>query len=233
MSQASSRPIPADESGASSTVLELASGCAVERPFERLLAFCEREYAYYDAFPSVDPNRIDPIDVLVTVAMNSFVNSAAKVRLVHQGMRSNCEAILAAIPKEADLVDLDLWAGVLRDLLHAAVQAPWVLVPVATKVLHRKRRSLIPMLDTVVLRHYLGAPEYKALLPGTEKKSKAADVAMEALKLFRLDLIGAQEQLAEIQERLADSGFHLSKVRLLEVLVWTQCEPAGGYRSTT
>ena len=70
-------------------VLELASGCAIERPLDRLKWFCEGEYAYYDAIPSVDPNGIDPLDVLVTVAMNSFVNSATKVHRVHQGMAAN------------------------------------------------------------------------------------------------------------------------------------------------
>jgi hypothetical protein len=159
-------------------VLELASGCTIERPLYRLKWFCEGEYAYYDAIPSANPNRIDPLDVLVTVAMNSFVNSATRVHRVHQGMAVTCEPILATIPEDADLVDLDLWSGPLRELLHEAVQVQGVLIPVATKVLHRKRRSLVPMLDSVVLRHYLSAPEYKALLAGTESKDKAADVAM-------------------------------------------------------
>jgi hypothetical protein len=212
--------------------VEFSSGCTIERPYDRLLAFCHGEYIYYDAIPSGDPNRIDPLDVLVTVAMNSFVNSAVKVHRVHQGMAANCEPILATIPAHADLVDLDRWSGPLRELLHAAVQAPWVLIPVATKVLHRKRRSLIPMLDSVVLRHYLNAPEYKALLPGTESKAKAADVAMEALRLFRGDLLEARSEIEALKEQLARAGFRLTPVRILELLVWTQTEPAGNYRGT-
>src|SRR6266849_6265336 len=111
-------------------VLELASGCRIERPLDRLKWFCEGEYAYYDALPSANPNHIDPLDVLVTVAMNSFVNSAVKVHRVHQGMAANCEPLLATIPEDADLVDLDRWRAPLRELLHAAVQAPSVLIPV-------------------------------------------------------------------------------------------------------
>jgi hypothetical protein len=212
--------------------IELRSGCAIERPYERLLAFCHGEYAYYDAVPSADPNVIDPLDVLVTVAMNSRVDTALKVHRVHQGMAANCEPILATIPEHADLIDLDHWSGSVRELLHAAVQAQWVLIPVATKVLHRKRRSLIPMLDSVVLRHYLRAPEYKALLPGTESKAKAAAVAMEALRLFRHDLLQAQGEIEALQKQLALAGFQLTPIRLLELLVWTQIEPAGNYRTT-
>jgi Family of unknown function (DUF6308) len=213
-------------------VVELPSGCAIERPCERLLAFCEGEYAYYDAIPSADPNRIDPLDVLVTVAMNSFVNSAVKVHRVHQGMAANCEPILPTIPEDADLLDLDRWSEPLRELLHSAVQARWVLIPVATKVLHRKRRSLIPMLDSVVLRHYLGGPEYKTILPGTESKAKAADVAMEALRLFRHDLLQTESEIGRLRDKLALVGFPLTLVRILELLVWTQVEPAGNYRTT-
>ncbi len=112
-----------------------------------------------------------------------------------------------------------------------AVQAESVLIPRATKVLHRKRRSLIPMLDTVVLRHYLSAPEHKALLAGTESKARAADVAMGAVSLFRKDLLEARRELETLQGRLEGAGFPLSAVRVLELLVWTQTEPAGGYRA--
>jgi hypothetical protein len=213
-------------------VLDLASGCTIERPLDRLRWFCEGEYAYYDAIPSANPNRIDPLDVLVTVAMNSFVNSAAKVHRVHQGMAANCEPILATIPEDADLVDLDLWRGPLRELLHEAVQVQGVLIPVATKVLHRKRRSLVPMLDSVVIRHYLSAPEYKALRAGTESKGKAADVAMEALCLFHDDLLKARNEIEVVQQQLAVAGFPLTPVRVLELLVWTETEPAGAYRAT-
>jgi hypothetical protein len=193
----------------------------------------EGEYAYYDAIPSADPNRIDPVDVLVTVAMNSFVNSAVKVHQVHQGMAANCERILATIPEDANLIEFDRWREQLRELLHAAVQVRSVLIPVATKVLHRKRCFLIPMLDSVVIRYYLSAPQYKALLPGTESKEKAADVAMEALRLFHDDLLQAQDEIESLQGHLEQAGFPLSPIRVLEVLVWTETEPAGGYRSKT
>ena len=210
--------------------LSLPSGCTVDTPFARLLAFCEGEYAYYDAIPSGDPNRIEPLDVLVTVAMNSFVNSAAKVHRVHQGMAAGCNPLLPSIPLDADLLELERWQQPLRNLLHAAVQAPWVLIPVATKVLFRKRRGLIPMLDSVVIRHYLDNPEHKKLLPGTENKAKAADVAMVALQRLRADLVAAQGRIEGLCESLDGEGYTLSAVRALELLVWTQVEPAGYYR---
>jgi Family of unknown function (DUF6308) len=155
--------------------LELASGCVVERPDERMLAFCRNEFAYYDAFQSADPNRIDPLDVLATVAMNSRVDTAKKVRQVHEGLASRCDPILPSIPEDADLLDFEEWRRPLRDLLDAAVQTPGVLVATATKVLHRKRRFLISMLDSVVLRHYLAAkPASLRVCVESDYKSKPA-----------------------------------------------------------
>jgi hypothetical protein len=209
--------------------LRLPSG-NIAKPRERLLAFCRGEYAYYDAIPSLDANRIDPLDVLVTVAMNSRVDSAVKVHRVHQGLAENCNPRLPALPEDADLIDLDRWREPLRELLHAAVQAHFVLIPVATKVLHRKRRFLIPMLDGVVLRYYLDTPELRALLPGTENKAKAADVAMEALTLFHADLVHTRDAIGALRVWLEEQGFSLSPVRVLELLVWMEVEPAGYYR---
>ena len=210
-------------------VLTLPSG-SIANPSQRLLAFCEGEYAYYDAIQSTHANRIEPIDVLVTVAMNSYVNNAVMVHRVHQGMATNCDRLLPTLPEDANLVDLERWRDPLRELLHAAVQTKHALVPVATKVLHRKRRSLIPMLDNVVVRHYLNTDAHRALLPGTQDKARAADIAMTALDLFRTDLVHAEGAIDDLRESLDQHGFELSQVRVLEVLVWMEVEPAGYYR---
>jgi hypothetical protein len=212
--------------------LELASGCVIERPDERMLAFCRNEFAYYDALPSADPNRIDPLDVLATVAMNSRVDTAKKVRQVHEGMATRCNPLLPSMPEDANLLDLKKWRKPLRDLLDAAIQTPGVLVATATKVLHRKRRFLIPMLDSVVLRHYLTAnPSSYRDCVESDYRNRAADGAMDAVVVFHGDLVAAQAEIESIRLSLDRQGFALSPVRILEVLVWTQMESAGLYRA--
>ena len=111
-------------------------------------------------------------------------------------MRDACEPLLPQIAEDADLLDLDRWREPLHELLHAAVQPRDVLIPVATKVLHRKRRGLIPMLDNVVLQHYFRSPEQRTLLAASQSKANAADVAMRALDLFRADLVAVDPALA-------------------------------------
>jgi len=211
--------------------IELTSGCEITSPYDRLRRFCVAEYDYYDAIPPTDPNRIDPVDVLATVSVNSFINSATKIQAVHRGIAEACEPILATIPEDADLLTFDPSFTRLEELLHAAVQVRWVLVPVATKVLHRKRRFLIPMLDSVMIRHYLAPPEFAALRPKTEDKRRAAHVAVTVLERFRQDLRDAIGPIGQIRASLAGEGFDLSPVRILEILAWTEMEDRGYYRS--
>jgi Family of unknown function (DUF6308) len=168
--------------------------------------------------------------VLATVSVNAFFRvSADTVRRIHRGLVVACEPLLPRIPEDADLLTLDPSLGTVEQLLHAAVQVPFVLIPVATKVLHRKRRNLIPMLDNVVLAHYLKTAPQK-LPAATQDKRKAAKVAMVVLAHFRDDLRAAHAEIATMRESLAAEGFVLSPVRILELLVWTQVEERGYYR---
>jgi hypothetical protein len=205
--------------------LELASGLEVADPLARLRMFFAEEYDYYDGLPSGDPNHVGPVDVLATVAMNSFINDAAKVRGVQRGMAERCDSLLAEIPEQADLLSFDL--GVVRNLLHEAVQVRQVLVPVATKVLHRKRRSLVPMLDSVVVRYYLPEGPFAPF----EDNRRAADAAVPVLAPFRKDLETGLEPLVDLGHAVREVGFVVTPLRVLELLVWTEVEPRGYYRS--
>jgi hypothetical protein len=112
------------------------------------------------------------------------------------------------------------------------VQVSGVLIPVATKVLHRKRRHLIPMLDNVVLEYYFGRdPERRPPLAASQDGRKASDVAMQALDLFRADLVATADSVRSLGEGLHAQGFALSPVRILEILLWSEVEPRGGYRA--
>lgn len=199
--------------------LDLPSGLAILDPTEIMLRFCEEEYAYYDAIPSHDPNAVEPIDVMVTVAMNSFIGDAATARRVHQGLAKACDPLLPGIPESADLVSFDSDLSRTSNLLEAACEAWGVWLPRATKVLHRKRRRLIPMLDTVVIEHYLAAHGQRRLAS-----------SQQALEWFREDLLAVKSQIESIEHELHKIGYVMSPVRILEVLVWTAVEPRGYYR---
>ena len=209
--------------------LTLPSGLTIELG-EPLTRFCAEEWAYYDGIPDRDPNRVLPDDVLVTVAMNSFVNNANQVRVVHRGLAKACDPLLPSIPADADLRTYDPELASVRALFDAACAVRGVLMPVATKVLFRKRRSLIPMLDNVVLFAYLDALGRNALKGQSQDGSKAGGVGVFVLKAFRRDLTECWEALEAESARLGEQGWPVTPLRVLEVAVWMATEPRNYYR---
>jgi hypothetical protein len=51
-------------------VLPSGLNISMEDAEARMLRFCQQEYDYYDRIPDMAPNRIEPIDVMVTIALN-------------------------------------------------------------------------------------------------------------------------------------------------------------------
>ena len=86
------------------------------------------------------------------------------------------------------------------------------------------------MLDSVVIDHYLDAGRRHDLKEKVQWKAAAATVAVEVLKAFREDLRYASSQISTFREKLADAGFAMTSVRILEVLIWTERESNGYYR---
>lgn len=221
---------PQSSSNDTLSSIALPSGLAVRSAEGRLLRFCREEYAYYDAIECSSPNHITPVDVLATVSVNSFINNATAVRSIHRELASRCDHLLSKIPVDASLGSSESVIADFERLLHAAVQAPNVLVPKATKVLHRKRRSLVPMLDNVVLEFYLDAFGETQRKSQTQNKRSAATVATDVLRRFRDDLVAAERPVLQLQSKLKAAGYSLSAVRILEILVWTEVEQRGYYR---
>lgn len=207
--------------------LRLASGAVISRPFDLLRAFFAEEWAYYDGIADPSPSHIVPLDVVVTVSVNSFLNSASRIRSVHRGLAEVCDPLLAEISDDADLRSVA--SGPVVELLDAACQVKWVLVPVAAKVLHRKRPSLIPMLDTVVSDYYLRTAGRLDLRAAREDKRRAAATAQVPLDAFRHDLEDAWRRLGELRSALAGEGWPVAELRILEVMIWMWADPLRQY----
>jgi hypothetical protein len=204
----------------------------IAQAMDRLLRYCREEYDYYDGLPRGDPNHIEPSDVLATLSVNSFITNAAQMRRIHQGMVANCDGLLSAIPSDIDLVNCSpkIFEAVER-LLHEAIQVHGVLIPVATKILHRKRPSLIPMLDNIVLNFYLNVNERNDLVRLTQDKRRAAGVAMIVLDFFLKHLRSILPQIELVQRQVVQEGYVFTPVRILELLVWITAEERGYYRN--
>ena len=215
------------------TTLQVPSGCAIDDPQSRLETILREEWPYYDAIVDNDPNRIVALDVLAPVSVNAYAfrGGAGNLRRIHAGLAMACDELLPGIPIDADLADVGVDLSQPRELLHAAVAVDGVLVPVATKVLFRKRRALIPMLDNVLLGYYLDALGQATRRWRTQDAQSAADVAISVMRAFRSDLIACRDRLSRLVDHAQAIGRPVGQVRVLEVLIWSQVEPRGYYRA--
>ena len=208
------------------------TGCRIDHAEDRVLAFLREEWPYYDGIADPAPDQITVVDVLAPVMMNaySFGMGAGKLQGIHRAVAAACEPVLLAIPVDADLRFFDPDLRDVRRLLDAAVSVRNVLVPVATKILHRKRRSLIPVLDNVVLGYYLDAAGASKQRYKTQDKRYAVDIAVDVLRSFRSDLVASSAQLEALSRLSAEAGNPVGPLRLLEMLIWSEVEPRGYYR---
>jgi len=123
--------------------------------------------------------------------------------------------------------------GPVQQRLHAAVQGRDDLIAVATEVLHRKRRHLVPMLDAVVLGYCadaLGRPEL--LRHAVDTKQRAAEAAGIVLTAMRADLLASSDGIDGLRLLLEEGGYCLTPLRIMEVPIWSEVEPSGYYRAT-
>jgi hypothetical protein len=98
-------------------------------------------------------------------------------------------------------------------LLHAVMGRPGIGPARASKVLHLKRPTLIPVCDSRVL-----------LVLGIAQTED--DAILTVLRYLRGEGRRLEEQLKALQGRLAQLGLHRPLIRILEVLLWQSTDPA-------
>lgn len=106
-------------------------------------------WQYYDALPT-SPDRIEPTDVLAAAALHPGLTRSDLAFFAEH--RAELEAWLAPVPHDARLYCAD--DGLLDHLDELLGWADEVTLGLLTKVLHRKRPGLIPLVDRVVLDWY-------------------------------------------------------------------------------
>lgn len=169
-------------------------------------------YRYFDTVDDAEPHCVGPVDVLAAAAVHPGLRQEDLTWFWQH--RDDLERLLEDLPAAIDLADAD-------GPVLAAVQAlPRQLSGAApglnllTKVLHRKRPRLVPMLNRALL------DRYRAELPGRGTESWARLVAA-----LREDLTSPVN--AHILTELADSlsGELLAvptHLRFVDIAVWMQ-----------
>lgn len=205
--------------------LQLSNGVAIVGADRKLIRFMENEYAIYDGVHVLQDSTLTMLDVLLSVAMNSRLDTADKIRSVWNG-RSLVEVALAAVPIDIALQDDQIPWQSLEVLFSHFCGVKYVGPAVATKILHKKRPRLIPVWDSVI-SEFIGACN-----DGLRLGSDSTGAAMVyGIRCFRNVLVQSLDQIEALLALPEMRAFPVTPVRALEVLLWIENEGNGYYQS--
>ena len=187
----------------------------VPDPVQLLAAFVHTDpgAAYLDHRPITPPNTLVPEDLAVTLVVNSRADGRPFISLMQRGSSFD----LASVPETplADSSDQVRAAAVDR----IADLASWsgFGASLATKVLHKKRPALIPILDNqAIFGAYLN-PAWPAARSLTETV-KSRDRIAAALEQIRTDLVRPDN--AEAWRELRDHAPRWTQIEIWDAVWW-------------
>jgi len=170
----------------------------VEMLAEELIdKFKEFPWEYYDGVSDSHPNEITPLDCAISVFMESNFTHSSKMRDWHelsQKIKPDVDILLykydCTLSLEEDTPHIGLFCEDLKSLFKKLINVKNWRVAKLTKVLHRKRPKLIPMIDSVVRMAYCFGPRSSLW---NDENNKKKDISIEhsiaALHGLREELI--------------------------------------------
>jgi hypothetical protein len=196
--------------------IRLSNGTVIEDPVTFALAFFGTGAGYrnYDAAPVAQDDTLTEADV--RVANRSTARMSNEVVAGILSCREAIDAALRRIPRDASLTDEEAaipWDG-LRSVVAAFDGVPAVGLARITKVMHRKRPALIPILDSVV----------EAYLVGLEPVPRAwlrPERALALTRIYRREIELNRRALTCLRAELAARGFDLTECRLFDIFAWS------------
>jgi hypothetical protein len=186
--------------------------------------FSNGGWEIYDGVEVSQDNILTIHDIVISVALNSRVNRNSIWYLWQQ--KYLIEEALSRVPINAHLDSEQVPWNELFFLFESFCRVRYVKEAVTTKILHKKRPYLIPVYDRVVSEFF--KPQMKDVrYPGN------AGFLVSYLELFREIMITHKEEIYTLRDFADKKGWHVTPIRVLEVLVWIANEPNGEYRTAT
>ena len=193
------------------THLDLPSGIMIEGVQTKMDGLFSRWYDLYDAVPVPRDSILRSEEIALCIMMNSRMSG--NTGLAAWERREDIEQGLRLIPADADLASVDVpWEGV-QALFDPFQSIPRAKLGIATKILHKKRPGLIPMLDTLLQGHYRRRPTIRAKTLGGS--------AVNLMKLFREDLLTVLPEVTALCNIAAERQKPVTPVRMLDHMVWS------------
>jgi len=188
-------------------------GGEVEDPLALALDFVEK-YVRADEPSAAKPMSFDERDLRSANRGGARISALEIAAILNR--RGDIERALRRIPPDLSLLSPGgsiPWRPLTR-LFDAFADIRGVGFSKMTKALHPKRPALIPMLDSVVQAYLADDPATDGSLPFGER-------ATALVRGYKQDLDRNRVVLGELGQALANRGYHLTEVRLLDVLIWS------------
>ena len=167
-------------------------------------------FRYFDLIPDSSPDEITPSDVVTCSALHPGLKQSDLAWFWDR--RPQLRNALAEFPDDLDLADSP---GVITQALQQLpATLPGIDLALLSKVLHRKRPRLIPMLERSLLN------QYRDQLSG-----RGAQTWPDLVLAMQVDLALQENQmtLQRVQDRLRrELAYAPSALRLLDIAVWMQ-----------
>lgn len=193
----------------------LRSGVRIDDPLRLAVDFVERDGSYrsYDLASVAQDDVLTESDIRVANAMIARMSPRVMAGIYARAPVIN--AALAQLPPSSSLVAPDAaipWEAA-EVLMRAVDGIPEVRLARQTKVLHKKRPALIPILDSVV-ETYLRRVD---VLP---RSGDPARDAVELIRSYKRELDANYVAIAAVQGELRLRGIELTECRLLDLFIW-------------
>ena len=168
---------------------------------------------YLDWRPSTDPNRLMPEDLAVTILINSRVGPAAFKSAQDHGAQLDL-AKLPDMPLEEASVDM---RGQVARLIADVAGWDGFAASVATKVLHKKRPRLIPILDNQAIFGAYMNPHWPGQRSATDSVYAEARIR-DALEWISADL--TRQENTDAWAALSAIEPTRSRIELFDMVWW-------------
>ena len=139
------------------------------------------------------------------------------------------EKVLAKIPVDEDIETADLsmdgLGQAIEELLNITTRVKGIQIPVATRILHKKRPRLIPVLDEAVLKHYWKKAKTD-FHPVTVRRTRK-EATLNLFDRMKQDIVNNKSILEEGVRLFAKQNRperkitqSLTPLRTLDIIIW-------------
>jgi hypothetical protein len=168
---------------------------------------------YLDYQPITPPNQVVPEDLAVTL----LVNSQAGWRAFQSLMEYNNRIDLAQLPKKSLENTLSEERETVAALIAQVAQLPGFAASVATKVLHKKRLDLIPILDNQAIFGAYMNPDWPDK-PALSYSIKDKNWILKALEWIAFDITRPEND--GVWDTLKSIEPARSRIQLFDSIWW-------------